>query len=149
MLLNRRGEAFIGNRISSDHFVAWQMPQGGIDPGETPEQAAMRELREEVGTTRAEILAAHPEWLNYELPDEVLGRALQGRFRGQTQKWFALRFTGSDAEIDIRTPHPEFSKWRWCALDEIVELIVPFKRAVYEQVVAEFRPIALRLADGG
>lgn len=146
MLLNRRGEAFIGNRIASDHFVAWQMPQGGIDPGETPDQAAMRELHEEVGTDRAEILAAHPDWLNYDLPESVLGQALGGRFRGQTQKWFALRFTGADKDIHIDTAHPEFNRWRWCPLDDIPGLIVPFKRRVYERVIQEFRPLAERLA---
>ena len=149
MLLNHRGEAFIGNRISSDHFIAWQMPQGGIDPGEAPEEAALRELHEEVGTASAEILATHPDWLNYDLPEEVLGRALGGRYRGQTQKWFALRFTGTEAEIDIQTAQPEFNQWRWCALDEIVELIVPFKRPVYERVIDDFRPVAERLANGG
>ncbi|MFP3942630.1 MAG: RNA pyrophosphohydrolase [Alphaproteobacteria bacterium] len=149
MLLNRRGEAFIGNRITSDHFVAWQMPQGGIDPGETPEEAAMRELHEEVGTDKAEILAAHPDWLNYELPDPVLGRALNGKYRGQTQKWFALRFTGTDEDIDIRTAHPEFNRWRWCPLDGVLEHIVSFKRPVYERVIEEFRPLAERVARGG
>ena len=149
MLLNRRGEVFIGNRIVSDHFVAWQMPQGGIDSGETPEEAALRELHEEVGTEQAEILAAHPDWLNYELPEAVLGQALNGKYRGQTQKWFALRFTGTDADINIHTPHPEFNSWRWCSLCEVTDLVVPFKRPVYERVVTEFRPLAERLADGG
>lgn len=148
MLLNASGQAFIGNRISSDHFVAWQMPQGGIDPGETPEEAALRELHEEVGTDKAEILSAHPQWLNYDIPDELLGRALGGRYRGQTQKWFALRFTGTDADIDVHTAHPEFDRWRWSPLGELIELIVPFKRPVYEQVIVTFRPLAERLASG-
>jgi len=140
MLLNRDGLVFVGRRIDMpERLAAWQMPQGGIDPGETPRQAALRELGEEVGTDRAEILAESRAWLRYDLPAEIAGRMWGGRFRGQRQKWFAMRFTGHDADIDIATEHPEFDAWRWAAPAELPELIVPFKRPLYCDVIADFR----------
>ncbi|MBO0737191.1 MAG: RNA pyrophosphohydrolase [Alphaproteobacteria bacterium] len=138
MLLNRSGEVMIGRRIDMPATPAWQMPQGGIDPGETPSQAALRELEEEIGTAKAEILGESRTWLTYELPPELAG-AWSRRFRGQRQKWFAMRFTGSDADINLATKHPEFDAWKWVAADRLPELIVPFKRQLYIDILAEFR----------
>jgi putative (di)nucleoside polyphosphate hydrolase len=150
-LLNRDGLVFVGRRRSeagadpvADGY-AWQMPQGGIDAGETPHEAAVRELREETGVRSAELLAEAPEWYAYDLPSFVAGRAWRGRYRGQTQRWFAFRFTGPDEEIDIRHPSggkPEFDAWRWERMDRLPALIIPFKRPVYEKVVAAFRHLA-------
>ncbi len=145
-LINADGLVFVGHRITSDERVHWQMPQGGIDHGESPREAVLRELGEEVGTTRAEIIGEARDWLTYELPRPMLGRALRGRFRGQRQKWFALRFQGTDADVNLRAHHPpEFDDWKWVRLSEVVDLIIPFKRAVYEQVVKEFAPLAVPL----
>jgi putative (di)nucleoside polyphosphate hydrolase len=118
---------------------AWQMPQGGIDPGETPRQAALRELGEEVGTDKAEILAESRVLHRYDLPSEIAGRMWGGRFRGQTQIWFAMRFLGEDIDINIATEHPEFDTWKWVAPGEWPDLIVPFKRAIYVAILDEFR----------
>jgi putative (di)nucleoside polyphosphate hydrolase len=144
MLIDPRGRAFVGQRI--DVFEeAWQMPQGGIDEGESPRDAALRELAEEAGTTKGEIVAEVAEWLAYDLPEDTAAGRWGGRYRGQTQKWFALRFTGTDADIDLHTHEPEFQAWRWMELDELPGLVVPFKRSIYERVVAEFRPVAERI----
>jgi putative (di)nucleoside polyphosphate hydrolase len=140
MLLNAEGKVFVGRRIDQT-VEGWQMPQGGIDQGETPEQAAMRELKEETGTDKAEILRAHPDWLNYDLPPHLIGVALHGKYRGQTQKWFALRFHGKDSDINLVTHEPEFASWRWSGFDELLSLIVPFKRDTYRKVVAEFKDL--------
>jgi putative (di)nucleoside polyphosphate hydrolase len=118
---------------------AWQMPQGGIDPGETPRQAALRELGEEVGTDKAEIIGESRVLHRYDLPVEIAGQMWGGRFRGQTQIWFAMRFLGKDVDINIATEHPEFNAWKWVAPDEWPELIVPFKRAIYVAILDEFR----------
>ena len=141
MLLNRRGEVFVGQRIDQ-RAEAWQMPQGGIDEGETPRQAAMRELEEEIGTACADIIAEAKAWIAYDLPPEIADKVWRGRFRGQRQKWFVLRFSGRDEEIDIATAEPEFARWQWLALDQLSRHIVPFKRAVYEQLIAEFGHLA-------
>ncbi|WP_043773455.1 RNA pyrophosphohydrolase [Roseivivax isoporae] len=140
MLANPAGEVFVGQRRDSD-VPAWQMPQGGIDPGEGPRAAALRELVEEtgVGAHLVTVEAETPGWVRYDLPPELVGKVWKGRFRGQEQKWFLLRFHGSDADIVIETEHPEFSEWRWLPADELVSNIVPFKRTVYEEVVAAFR----------
>lgn len=145
VLLNRQGLVFLGARIQGVDGVAWQMPQGGIDPGETPEAAVMRELEEEVGTDKAEILAKASDWFHYDLPVEIVGRVMSGRYRGQRMMWFALRFLGEDADIDVNTEIPEFSDWRWAEIDEAVELIVDFKRPVYERVADEFRSVIATL----
>jgi putative (di)nucleoside polyphosphate hydrolase len=145
MLINGDGRAFVGQRI--DVFEeAWQMPQGGIDKGESPRDAAMRELHEETGTTKGEIVAEVADWLDYELPKDTAAGRWGGKYRGQTQKWFALRFTGTDADIDLEAHDPEFKAWRWMELDALPGLVVPFKRPIYERVVAEFRPVAKRIA---
>jgi putative (di)nucleoside polyphosphate hydrolase len=146
MVLNRSGLAFVGRRIDGPEHVdlthAWQMPQGGIDPGEEPWPAALRELQEETNISSVERLGEIAEWLTYDIPRELVGQAWKGKYRGQKQKWFAVRFTGSENEIDIANPagtaHPEFSAWRWAPMQNIPELVVPFKRAVYERVVNDF-----------
>ena len=117
----------------------WQLPQGGMDAGEDPAVAIFRELAEEIGTDQAEILAEHPRWLHYDLPMELWGKALGGKYRGQRQKWFALRFLGSDADIRLDLdPHPEFDAWRWARLAELPGLAVAFKREIYEELAREF-----------
>ncbi len=121
----------------------WQLPQGGMDEGEDPRVAVLRELAEEIGTDRAAILAEHPDWLTYDLPPELVGKALGGRYRGQRQKWFALRFLGTDADIRLDAdPHPEFDAWRWAELAELPTLAVSFKRAIYEELVRSFARFA-------
>lgn len=121
----------------------WQMPQGGIDEDENPRAAVLRELAEEIGTAKAVIIGEHPQWLRYDLPPDLIGRALGGRFRGQTQRWFALRFLGADADIRLDLdPHPEFDAWRWVPLAELPALAVPFKRLIYETLAASFARFA-------
>lgn len=137
MLLNGDGKVFVGRRIDQKE-EAWQMPQGGIDRGETPRDAAFRELKEETGTDKAEIVAETKNWLTYDLPAALRGRLWRGRYTGQKQKWFAMRFRGRDSDIDLATHHPEFSAWQWAEHDRLVSLIVPFKRALYRDVLAEF-----------
>lgn len=139
LLFDPRGRIFVGRRI--DLPGAWQMPQGGIDPGEEPPAAALRELREETGTARAELVAATRGWLRYDLPDHLIGVAWGGRWRGQEQKWFAARFLGTDTDIDIATPHPEFDAWRWAEPKEILPMAPPFKRRVYAAVLEELAPV--------
>ncbi|HSV29609.1 MAG TPA: RNA pyrophosphohydrolase [Candidatus Omnitrophota bacterium] len=140
VLQNRDGLVFVARRIDTK-ADAWQFPQGGIDDGEDPRTAALRELEEEIGTAKAEIVAESRDWLSYDLPRDVADKCWKGRFRGQAQKWFLLRFLGSDADIDIATEHPEFSEWRWMALADVPSVIVPFKRDLYERVVEEFLPL--------
>lgn len=142
MLVNDRGHVFVGQRLDSS-LEAWQMPQGGIDPGETPENAAFRELLEETGTNRARILARSRDWHDYDLPAELQGRLWGGRYRGQRQKWFLMGFTGADADIAIETAHPEFRAWAWVAPDTLPDIVVGFKRPLYEAVLAEFAPLLI------
>jgi putative (di)nucleoside polyphosphate hydrolase len=142
MLLNRMGEVFVGRRIDVvDASRPWQMPQGGIDRGETPRQAALRELKEEIGTDKAEILGESRLWLKYDLPVELASGVWDGRYRGQRQKWFAMRFTGNDTDIDLATEHPEFDAWKWIQPERLPEVIVPFKRQLYINILAEFRSL--------
>ena len=140
MIVNVRRQVFVGQRLDST-LEAWQMPQGGIDEGETPREAAYRELREETGVTRdkVEFVGKTHGWVTYDLPPELLGKVWGGKYRGQRQKWFLFRFKGQDSDIRIASEHPEFSTWRWILVDEMVESIVPFKRAVYEEVIRSFR----------
>jgi putative (di)nucleoside polyphosphate hydrolase len=140
MLLDAANRVFVGRRIDTAG-ENWQMPQGGIDRGETPRQAALRELKEEVGTDKAEILAETRGWLRYEVPQEIARRIWRGHYRGQTQKWFAMRFTGEDRDIDLDAHHPEFDAWKWVTASELPLLIVSFKRQLYIDVLAEFAPL--------
>jgi putative (di)nucleoside polyphosphate hydrolase len=143
MVINRAGLVWIGRRIDVKGLAQgwWQMPQGGLDEGEDPRDGALRELTEETGMRSAAIVRASEIWRPYDLPPALLGRALGGKYRGQTQLWFLLRFLGDDAEINLAPEghDAEFDAWRWATLDELVPLIVPFKRAVYESVIDEFR----------
>ena len=140
MLLNATNQVLVARRLDMPSD-AWQMPQGGIDEGESPAEAALRELAEEIGTDRAEIIAESPRWFTYDLPGELVDRLWGGRYRGQTQKWFVLRFTGTDADIDLETEVPEFSEWKWIAPETLPDVIVPFKRGLYAELLVEFRDV--------
>jgi len=150
MVLNGHGRAFIGQRMGGPEHLdlthSWQMPQGGIDPGEAPWPAALRELREETNIRSVEHLDEIADWLTYDIPRDLVGQAWKGKYRGQKQKWFALRFTGAENEIDVERPDGgahsrEFAAWRWEPLQNVPDLVVPFKRAVYDRVVREFLPL--------
>ncbi len=151
MLVNSTNHVFIGRRVQEagpEHVSdqhAWQMPQGGIDEGEEPLQAALRELREETNVTSVHLIAEVSDWLSYDLPQDVAQQAWKGRYRGQTQKWFAFRFEGDDHEIDILNPagaaHPEFDAWRWEKPENLAGLVIPFKRSIYEEVVRALVPL--------
>jgi len=154
MVLNRDGLVFFGRRVSRDNpehvpgsRLEWQMPQGGIDPGEMPLDAARRELWEETSIRSVSLLAEAPEWLSYDLPDIARSKAWSGRYRGQTQRWFAFRFEGDESEIDIVAPgggrhKPEFQAWRWERMADLPRHVIEFKRPVYEKVVSFFAPFA-------
>ena len=147
VLFNRAGDVLVARRADLPNAEGapggWQMPQGGIDDDEDPRGAVLRELAEEIGTDRAEIIGEHPEWLTYDLPSELIGHALGGRYRGQRQRWFALRFLGEDSDIRLDLdPHPEFDAWRWAPLAELPVLAVPFKRDIYIVLAASFAPFA-------
>ncbi|MAF95734.1 MAG: RNA pyrophosphohydrolase [Rhodospirillaceae bacterium] len=149
MLLSGEGEVFVGRRSGVRRGYVWQMPQGGIDDGETPAMAVKRELAEEIGTDKADIIAETKGWLTYDLPDDLIGVSWGGRYRGQTQKWFALRFTGLDADFDLGAHgKPEFTDWKWVAMAELPGLVVPFKRRLYDEILAEFQDLAEPKATG-
>jgi 8-oxo-dGTP pyrophosphatase MutT (NUDIX family) len=137
MLLDSRGHIFVGQRIDVNE-EAWQMPQGGIEEGETAREAALRELQEELGTSNAVVIAETKTWFRYELPAELVEGSRHGRWRGQQQKWFLMLFRGQDSDINIATEFPEFSQWRWVTADRLIALIVPFKRQLYLRVLQEF-----------
>ena len=150
-VFNRAGSVFVGRRIDgpehTDATHVWQMPQGGIDRGEDPWPAALRELYEETNIRSVEQLGEISEWLKYDLPPELVGQAWKGKYRGQKQKWYALRFTGDDSEIDVATPgggahEPEFVEWRWEPMQNLAKLVVPFKRVTYQRIVKEFARFA-------
>ena len=137
MILNTKNQAFVAKRVDNDRD-AWQMPQGGIDAGETPEEALFRELKEEIGTNNVSIIARADDWLHYDIPDIYIPRFWNGRYRGQKQRWFLVRFNGADDEINIDTVKPEFSTWKWTDPHSIPEHIVAFKRPLYEDVLKAF-----------
>ena len=152
-VFNREGRVFIGRRVNGPEHVdathVWQMPQGGLDPGEDTYDCALRELYEETSIRSVEHLATINDWLTYDIPRAIVGHAWEGKYRGQTQKWFALRFTGKEKEINIASPgggghKPEFVEWRWEPLENLPEMVVPFKRPVYERVVKEFSRFTAR-----
>ncbi|GAN81075.1 RNA pyrophosphohydrolase [Acidocella aminolytica] len=143
VLFSPEGLVFVGKRKGFPD--AWQLPQGGVDDGENIRLAVLRELKEEIGTDKAEILTEHPEWLLYDLPPHLIGVAWKGKYRGQRQKWFALRFTGEDADIQLDADdHPEFEEWRWVKLADLPDLAVAFKRDIYERLAQDFAPYAQR-----
>lgn len=152
-ILNRMGKVFMGRRINEETNETlgklgdkpWQLPQGGIDPGETPAQAGMREMLEEIGTSKATLLGESRQWHCYDLPRDIASVKWGGKYRGQAQKWLALRFDGKDSDINIATAHPEFDDWKWLEIDAISALVVPFKRRVYSRITAEFRHFAQEL----
>ena len=158
-VFNRQGQVFIGRRMAepgderTEVEAPWQMPQGGIDPGEMPLAAAEREVFEETNMRSLRVLAEAPEWLSYDLPDEAIGIALKGKYRGQRQRWFAFAFEGEDTEVDVARPgggafHAEFDRWRWEDLARTPELIVPFKREVYLRVIEVFGDVPARIRAG-
>ncbi len=152
-VFNRHGHVFVGQRVGGNELLApcdiWQMPQGGIDRGEAPLDAALRELWEETSIKTVSLLAEAPEWIYYDLPVHLVGKAWKGRYRGQKQRWFAFRFEGDETQINISSPgdghKPEFQKWSWMPLASLPAQVVPFKRAAYEQVVGHFNSLAVAL----
>jgi putative (di)nucleoside polyphosphate hydrolase len=150
MLLNRRGEVLVARRLDVPGDT-WQMPQGGIDEGEEPRTAAFRELKEEIGTDQAVIVAESKGWLRYDLPPELIDTARHPKWRGQRQRWFVMQFTGDDSDINLATEHPEFNAWKWVPVTELPDLVVSFKRQIYVDLLAQFPQLALgqqhRLAE--
>lgn len=140
MIINNHRQIFIARRkdITSEAPYAWQMPQGGMEISETPHQAAIRELVEEVGTDKVDLLATGSDWFFYDFPQSLRKKSWNGRFTGQRQKWFLFQFTGEDKDINLDTQHPEFSEWKWASKEDVLQLVIPFKRQVYEQVLSEF-----------
>lgn len=144
MLVNKDGKVFVGQRLDAPKLgtqTAWQMPQGGVDDGEDPREAALRELWEETGVTHdlVRVEAELPDWLPYDLPHDIVPRIWKGRFRGQEQRWFLMRFLGNDTDVNIDTDHPEFSQWSWMNPNDVVDNIVPFKREIYAKVLEGFQ----------
>ena len=140
VLLNTRSEVFVGRRADLKED-AWQMPQGGIDPGETPQQAAFRELKEEIGTDNADVIAESRGWFQYDVPPELAPKRWAGRWNGQRQKWFVMLFRGTDADINLAVNYPEFDAWRWVSVNNLPDLAVSFKRELYRDVIGEFATI--------
>lgn len=138
LIINSKKQIFVGKRVDTK-VDAWQMPQGGIDLGETPSRAARREMLEEVGTNNATIIAETKLWYSYDVPKFLIPKLWNGAYRGQRQKWFLLRFDGTDDEFNLNTPHPEFYEWRWASPGELLDIIIPFKRRLYSAVLKEFQ----------
>lgn len=140
MILNADNKIFVGKRIDTK-ISAWQMPQGGIVPGETPSIAAIREMLEEIGSSKGYIIAESKCWYSYDVPSFLIPKLWDGNFRGQKQRWFLIRFTGTNEDININTLNPEFDEWRWASVDELLSIIIPFKRKLYQAVVKEFESL--------
>lgn len=140
MILNKHNQIFVGKRIDSK-INGWQMPQGGIDLGETPSSAAMREMEEEIGSKNAVIISESKNWYSYRVPEFIIPKLWNGQYCGQKQKWFLIRFTGEDHEININTHYPEFDEWKWTSFDQLLTDIIPFKLELYKQVIKEFIPL--------
>lgn len=146
MIINDKFEVFVGKRLDS-RTEAWQMPQGGIDDGEVPGGAVLREMKEEIGTDNAEILAETKQWYHYDLPFYLISKLWNGRYRGQRQKWFLLKYLGADEDIKIDNEHPEFIAWKWVKMEELPQIIVPFKKDLYISVIEEFRDVIISLKE--
>jgi putative (di)nucleoside polyphosphate hydrolase len=144
MIINDKGQIFLGQRLDSK-YEAWQMPQGGIDTAETPSSAVKREMLEELGCDSGDIIAETKRWYSYNIPEFLVPKLWDGKYKGQKQKWFLLRFTGKDSDINIDTETPEFKEWRWAEIAELPELIVPFKKVLYDAVLKEFQPLIIDL----
>ncbi|MBK8173778.1 MAG: RNA pyrophosphohydrolase [Rhodospirillales bacterium] len=143
VLFNAAGLVFVARRIDTPG-ANWQLPQGGVDPREKPREAVLRELKEEIGTDKAQVIAKSRHWYCYDLPDDLIGKVWGGKFRGQKQRWFALRFNGVDADIDLAADdHPEFDAWRWTSIETLPGLAVPFKRSLYSSLLVEFAHLAV------
>lgn len=143
MIINDRNQIFVGKRIDAK-MQAWQMPQGGIDLGETPSKAALREMLEETGSASGYIIAESKNWYSYDIPKFLIPKLWGGSYKGQKQKWFLIKFTGSDDDINLATDHQEFSEWRWADINELYDIIIPFKRKLYQAVLDEFKPLLSR-----
>lgn len=140
LIINSENKVFVGKRIDSK-ANGWQMPQGGIDLGETPSSAALREMKEEIGSGNGKILAESKNWYSYRVPDFLIPRLWDGQYCGQKQKWFLIHFLGTDDDINLNTEHPEFNQWKWVDFDELLGDVIPFKHKLYKEVMQEFRQI--------
>lgn len=140
LIVDKNNRVFVGKRIDSK-ANGWQMPQGGIDLGETPSSAALREMEEEIGSSKGEIIAESKKWYSYRVPDFLIPKLWNGQYCGQRQKWFLIRFTGKDSDININTETPEFDQWKWIEFDQLLVDIIPFKLKLYQQVIREFKPL--------
>lgn len=140
MIIDNRNRVFVGKRVDT-RIEAWQMPQGGINMGETPSSAAMREMEEEIGSNKGYILAESKYWYSYDLPKFLIPRLWNGSYRGQKQKWFLIKFTGTDQDINLTSHSPEFCEWRWASFEELFDIIIPFKKKLYQAVLDEFKAI--------
>lgn len=147
MLLNKNGAVFVAKRIDT-MVEAWQMPQGGIEDGEGPREAAFREMEEEIGTRNAKIIGEHEDWLQYDLPERLIGRVWKGKYRGQRMKWYLMRYLGQDSDINLATDQPEFSTWKWLDMKDLAQSIVEFKRPLYEKLIRHFGPL-VKLRENG
>jgi putative (di)nucleoside polyphosphate hydrolase len=139
MIINEQNKIFVGKRIESRNQFAWQMPQGGIDVGETPSKAALREMHEEIGCNKGEIIAETTNWYCYDLPKKIIPKMWSGQYRGQKQKWFLIKFLGLDSEINLQTEHPEFLNWKWIKPQQLSSHVIPFKKHLYDSVFKEFK----------
>lgn len=139
MIINKDKKVFVAKRKDTK-LQAWQMPQGGIDQGETPSRAAIREMEEEIGNAYGKIITESANWYSYDIPKFLIQKLWEGNYRGQIQKWFLIEYTGTDEDINIHTKHPEFTEWRWAQVDELPSLIIPFKKKLYDAVIKEFLP---------